>query len=313
MASPNLSEIVTTTLRNRSKTLSDNVSNHNALLRRLRENGNQTSVTGRDIVRELEYADNGTVQFYSGYESLDVSPSEVLSAAVFDYKQLAGNVTISGLEQIKNSGTEAIINLLEARINVLEKSMMNSLSTSIYSDGTGTSGKEIGGLQLIVADSGTGTVGGINSSTYSFWANVQTTATSSAFSVANVQADMNTIYLSLVRGADSPDLVMAGTNAYTAFLGSLQAIQRITSDDMANSGFTSLQYLNSDVVFDSACNTNRMYFLNTDYLRLEVAAARDFVPGETKMSVSQDASVTPMFWSGNLTCSNRALQGVIHT
>ena len=313
MASPNLSEIVTTTLRNRSRTLSDNVSNHNALLRRLRENGNQTSVTGRDIVRELEYADNGTVQFYSGYESLDVSPSDVLSAAVFDYKQLAGNVTISGLEQIKNSGTEAIINLLEARINVLEKSMMNSLSTSIYSDGTGSSGKEVGGLQLIVADSGTGTVGGINSSTFTFWQNAQTTATSSAFSVANVQADMNTIYLSLVRGADSPDLVMAGTNAYTAFLGSLQAIQRITSDDLANSGFTSLQYLNSDVVFDSACNTNRMYFLNTDYLRLEVAAARDFVPGEAKMSVNQDAMVTPMFWSGNLTCSNRALQGVIHT
>ncbi len=313
MASPNLSEIVTTTLRNRSKTLSDNVSNHNALLRRLRENGNQTSVTGRDIVRELEYSDNGTVQFYSGYETLDVSPSDVLSAAVFDYKQLAGNVTISGLEQIKNSGTEAIINLLEARINVLEKSLMNSLSTSLYSDGTGTSGKEVGGLQLIVADAGTGTVGGINSSTYSFWQNVQTTATSSAFSVANVQTDMNTIYLSLVRGADSPDLVMAGTNAYTAFLGSLQAIQRITSDDMARSGFTSLQYLNSDVVFDSACNTNRMYMLNTDYLRLEVAAARDFVPGEAKMSVNQDALVTPLFWSGNLTCSNRALQGVIHT
>ena len=289
------------------------MSNHNALLRRLRENGNQTSVTGRDIVRELEYADNGTVQFYSGYETLDVSPSDVLSAAVFEYKQLAGNVTISGLEQVKNSGEQAIINLLEARINVLEKSMMNSLSTSIYSDGTGSSGKEVGGLQLIVADAGTGTVGGINSSTFTFWQNVQTTATSSAFSTSNVQADMNNIYLQLVRGADSPDLVMAGTNAYTAFLGSLQAIQRITSDDLATSGFISLQYLNSDVVFDSACNTNRMYFLNTDYLRLEVAASRDFVPGEAKMSVNQDAMVTPMFWSGNLTCSNRALQGVIHT
>jgi len=289
------------------------VSNHNALLRRLRENGNQTSVTGRDIVRELEYADNGTVQFYSGYETLDVSPSDVLSAAVFEYKQLAGNVTISGLEQVKNSGEQAIINLLEARINVLEKSMMNSLSTSIYSDGTGSSGKEVGGLQLIVADAGTGTVGGINSSTFTFWQNVQTTATSSAFSTSNVQADMNNIYLQLVRGADSPDLVMAGTNAYKAFLGSLQAIQRITSDDLANSGFTSVQYLNSDVVFDSSCNTDRMYFLNTDYLRLEVAASRDFVPGEAKMSVNQDAMVTPMFWSGNLTCSNRALQGVIHT
>ena len=312
MASPNLSEIVTTTLRNRSRQLADNVSNHNALLRRLRENGNQTTVTGRDIVRELEYADNGTVQFYSGYETLDVSPADVLSAAVFDYKQLAGNVTISGLEQIKNSGEQAIINLLEARINVLEKSMMNSLSTSLYSDGTGSDGKEVGGLQLLVADGGTGTVGGINSSTFTFFQNVQTTATSSAFSTANVQSDMNNIYLQLVRGADSPDLIMADANAYKAFLGSLQAIQRVTSDTLANSGFTSVQYLNSDVIYDDACPTNKMYFLNTDYLRLEVAANRNFVPGEAKMSVNQDAMVTPMFWSGNLTVSNRALQGVIH-
>ena len=160
MASPNLSEIVTTTLRNRSRQLADNLSNHNALLQRMREQGNQTTVTGRDIVRELEYAANSTVQFYQGYETLNVEPSDVLSAAVFDYKQMAGNVTISGLEQIKNSGVQAIINLLEARINVLEKSMMNTLATSLYSDGTGTDGKEIGGLQLIVADGGTGTVGG---------------------------------------------------------------------------------------------------------------------------------------------------------
>jgi hypothetical protein len=312
MASPNLSEIITTTLRNRSKSLADNVSNHNALLSRLNQNGNISTVTGREIVRELEYASNGTVGFYTGYETLDVSPSDVLTSATFAYKQMAGNVTISGLEQIQNSGTEAIINLLESRIGVLEKTMANTLSTSLYSDGTGSDGKEVGGLQLLVADAGTGTVGGINSTTYTFWKNAQTTATSSAFSTTNVQTDMNTMYLNLVRGNDSPDLIMADGNAYKAFLGSLQAIQRITSDGMAKSGFTSVAYLNSDVVFDDACPQDKMYMLNTDYLRLEVAANRNFVPGEAKMSVNQDAMVTPMFWSGNLTCSNRALQGVIH-
>jgi len=312
MASPNLSEIVTTTLRNRSKSLADNVSNHNALLKRLKENGNTNLVTGRQIVRELEHADNSTVGFYSGYESLDVSPSEVLSAATYDYKQMAGNVTISGLEQIQNSGTEAVINLLESRINVLEKSLMNKLSTSLYSDGTGTSGKEVGGLQLLVSDAGTGVIGGINSTTFPFWKSQQITASSSAFSTANVQTDMNNMYLKLVRGADSPDLIMADATAYKAFLGSLQAIQRITSDGMANSGFTSVAYLSSDVIFDDACPENKMYFLNTDYIRLETAASRNFVPGEAKMSINQDALVTPMFWSGNLTCSNRALQGVIH-
>ena len=154
MTSPNLSEIITTTLRNRSRTLADNVSNHNPLLNRMRERGNLTQVTGRDIVRELEYADNSTVALYNGYEVLDTSPADVLTAAVFEYKQLAGNVTISGREQIQNSGEQAIINLLEARIGNLERSMENSLASSLFSDGTGTSSKEIGGLQLVVADAG---------------------------------------------------------------------------------------------------------------------------------------------------------------
>ena len=54
----------------------------------MRERGNMTTVTGRSIVRELEYAANGTVAFYNGYETLDTSPSDVLSAAEFEYKQL---------------------------------------------------------------------------------------------------------------------------------------------------------------------------------------------------------------------------------
>ena len=291
MTSPNLSEIITTTLRNRSRSLADNVSNHNPLLNRMRERGNMTLITGRDIVRELEYADNGTVAFYNGYEVLDTSPADVLSAAVFEYKQLAGNVTVSGLEQIKNSGEQAIINLLEARIGNLERSMENSLATSLFSDGTGTSSKEIGGLQLVVADAGTGTVGGINSSTFTFWQNKEATATSSAFSTTNIQSDMNGLYIQLVRGTDAPDLVVAGSTPYTTFLATLQTLQRVADSRLADLGFTAVKYLNSDVVYDSNCAATRMYFLNTNYLRLETAANRDFVPGEAKESINQDATV----------------------
>lgn len=313
MTSPNLSEIITTTLRNRSKSLSDNVSNHNPLLNRMRERGNLTQVTGRDIVRELEYADNSTVSFYNGYEILDTSPTDVLTAAVFDYKQLAGNVTISGREQIQNSGEQQLINLLEARIGNLERSMENSLATSLFSDGTGSSAKEIGGLQLVVADAGTGTVGGINSSTYSFWQNKQATLTSSAFSTANIQSDMNSLYIQLVRGTDAPDLVISGSTGYTTFLATLQTLQRVADSRLADLGFTAVKYLNSDVVYDSNCDASRMYFLNTNYLRLETAAGRDFVPGDAKESINQDATVVPVFWSGALSCSNRSLQGVLHT
>ncbi|MCR4319563.1 MAG: hypothetical protein NUV74_04395 [Candidatus Brocadiaceae bacterium] len=60
MASPNLSEIITTTLRNRSGELADNVSKGNALLNRLREKGSWKPASGRTIVQELDYAENGT-------------------------------------------------------------------------------------------------------------------------------------------------------------------------------------------------------------------------------------------------------------
>lgn len=71
MASPNLSEIVTTTLRKRSKKLADNVTNHNALLRRLKEKGNvKLTDGGRTIVQELDYAENTTFKWLSYFNSL---------------------------------------------------------------------------------------------------------------------------------------------------------------------------------------------------------------------------------------------------
>lgn len=63
MASPNLSELVTTTLRNRTGKLSDNMSKNIALYNRLRKRGTMKTVSGgRTIVQELEYAENATLR-----------------------------------------------------------------------------------------------------------------------------------------------------------------------------------------------------------------------------------------------------------
>lgn len=120
MVSPNLDEIVTTTLRNRTGKLADNVTDNNALLSRLRKKGNVKPVTGgRTIVQELEYAENGTFKRYSGYETLNINPSDVFTAAEFNYAQAAVAVSINGLEQLQNSGKDAIIDLLGSRIKTL--------------------------------------------------------------------------------------------------------------------------------------------------------------------------------------------------
>lgn len=320
MASPNLDELVTTTLRSRTGKLADNVTNNNALLARLKKRGNVKTVSGgRTIIQELEYAENGTTKRYSGYETLNISPSDVFTSAEFNYAQLANAVSISGLEQLQNSGKEAIIDLLASRIKNAERSLMNTVASDCYSDGTADGGKQIGGLQLLIDSTpATGTVGGINAATWSFWQNIAGTGT--AATAANIQSLMNGVALQLVRGTDSADLIMAGSNKYGFYLNSLQAIQRISSTEEAGSGFTSLKYYGAgnaaDVVLDGGvgggCPTDSMYFINTNYLFFRPHVDRNFTPiGGERFATNQDAMVKLIGFAGNMTVSNRRLQGVL--
>jgi len=320
MASPGLTEIVTTTLRNRSGVVADNMSKNNALLYRMSKRGKVKPVSGgRTIVRELAYSENSTYTRYSGYELLNTSPSDVISAAEFDWKQASVSVTMSGLEQAQNSGADAIIDLLETRIEVAEKTMQNNLSQDMYSDGTASSGKQIGGLQLLVADTPTsGTVGGINRASYSFWRNQYYSGASdggSAVSATNIKKYMNVLYQRTARQTDKVDLIIADTNYYNFYLQSLQDIQRITSDEMGQAGFQTIKYMGADVVFDGGigggCPANHMYFLNTDYLYWQPHRDRNMVPLETVNSINQDAMVKLIIFMGNMTASNLQLQGVL--
>ncbi len=326
MALPNpssaLTEIVTTTLRNRTGKPADNMSKNNALLNRLKRRGKIKTVSGgRTIVQELEYAENSTFKRYSGYETLNIAPSDVFTGAEWNYAQAAVAVSISGLEMIQNSGPNAIIDLLEGRIANAERTIANNIAVDLYSDGSADGGRQITGLQSLVSTSNN-TVGGIDSSTTigAFWRNVRFSSATNggaAASVANIQSYMNRVYVQLVRGADAPDLIVADNNYYRLYLESLQAIQRVTSSDMASAGFTSLQYMNADVVLDGGYGggapTNTMYFLNTNYLYFRPHGERFFAPlGDDRFAVNQDAMVKLIGFAGNLTVSNRFLQGVLY-
>ena len=320
MAAPNLSELVTTTLKNRRRRLADNVLNHNALLRMLNESGRVDLADGGEtLVEELEYAENSTFKYYSGYEVLDISPSEVFSAAEFNWKQAAVVVTIDGATQRKNSGRERMIRLLESRIRNAEKTMMNNISTGVFSDGTGTSGKQIGGLQLLVADSpATGTVGGINRANFAFWRNVSYDATTdggAAASASNIQSYMDAVWIQLVRGSDKPTMIVADSNYFNFFKASLNTIQRITDFQSGNLGFESLAYYGTNgsapVFYDNAAPTNHMYFLNTDFIHWRPHRDANMEPLATRDSVNQDAIVRPIIFMGNMTLSNASLQGIL--
>jgi len=322
-----ITDIIATTIQSRSGDLADNLTNNNALLRRLKSKGNVKPFSGGNVIlEEIMYNDPATnnANSYSGYEVINIQPDSPISAAQYSITQYADSVTMSGLEMLQNAGKEAIIDLLDGRMQVSEARLLNRISTDIYGDGTGNGGKNITGLAAAVPDvPTTGTYGGIDRATWSFWQSKKysgTTDGGAAVSSTNIQKYMTSLAIQLVRGNDKADLIVADNNYYSLYVQSLQAIQRITSEESAAGGFASLKFYgggtSADVVLDggvgNACTANHMFFLNTNYIFLRPHKERNFVPiGGERQSINQDAIVKLFGWAGNLTTSNSFLQGVL--
>ena len=317
-ANPTYDDLVTTTIKNRRRKLADNVTKNNGILTKLKEQGKVMPWSGgRELVEEISHRENQTYKRYSGYDSLNIRPSQVLSAAAYGIKQAAVAVTISGLEMLQNAGKEAMIALSRARITVAEATMMNNLASDIYSNGMADAGRQIDGLRsLISSDPTTGVVGGIDREQYSFWRNhVQ-----SGVTVANdgeVKAAMRKMYLATRRGNDTIDLFVGDNNTYDAFWATFQDRQRYSGKDtaLAKAGFDALVFNQAAVIADGGvgggCPANQMYGLNCDYLSYRPHSKRDMTPLPKRYSTDQDASVTIIAWAGNLTMRGAQYQSIL--
>lgn len=336
-ANSQITDIIATTIQSRSGDLADNFTNNNALTRRLKKKGNVRTFSGGNVIlEELGYNDStmANVNSYSGYETISIVPNSPISAAQFSIVQYAAAVTISGLEMLQNSGKEQIIDLLEGRMKIAEGQLLNRLSNDIYLDGTLNAGKNLTGLASAVSTSpSSGTYGGISRSSFSFWQNQAysgATNGGATTSAANIQQYMTALAVKLVRGTDRADLIVADNNYFQFYVNSLQAIQRVQSEEEAGAGFSSLKFYGggqtADVILDGGIYTggdtvntswagaasNRMYFLNTNYIFLRPHRDRNFVPiGGERQAVNQDAIVKLIGWAGNLTSSGPQFCGVL--
>lgn len=315
-------EMVTSTDRTWGSKVTDNVSNHNALLNVMKRKGKIKTVSGGyEIAEPIEYAENATYQRYSGYDSLNTSASDVLTTVKEEYKQIALHVTASGREIRMNMGSkERMINLVKARKDNALKTAANNFSIDLYSDGALTN--QIGGLSAKITTNGEGTVGGINSATWTFWKNAflemtgtNIAATPSVANAVTMKGNMNTLWLNTTRGADKPDLIVMSHDFYSLYEVGEQDKQRYADSDLAKAGFVTLKYKGSDVIFDDNTNfattAEKAYFLNTDYLYLVQHKEAQWTMDDEKRPTNQDAIVVPMYWMGNMVCTNRSLQGVL--
>lgn len=324
MASPNptFSELVSTTFRKHGPKFIDNVSRNNVLYREIQKNGNVKKESGGlTLVEPLDYAANLTYQRYSGYDVLNISASDVLSSAEFPWRQIALNVVASGLEMRVNRGDSKIIDLVKARVKNAMRTFANNFSFDLYSDGTAPN--QINGLQALVSDTGLGTIGGIDSTAWGFWRNIVQSAAAPLQGggaivpgPTTIESLMQPLYLALTRGDDQPNLILCSNDYFSFFEASQVSLKRYASSEgptSGNAGFVTLLYKKAKVVFDggSGIPTGHMYFLNTDYLKLRVHEDANLSTLDDMKPINQDASVTPIIWMGNLTVSNRSLQGVV--
>lgn len=316
MAFPNVSDIAATTIQSRTRKIADNVTKNNALAMQLNMRGNRKPFSGGNVIyQELSFAQNGNGGWYSGYDLLPVAAQDVISAAEFQIKQLACPVVMSGLEMLQNASREQMIDLMESRINVAESTMANLQAQGIYADGTGSGGKELTGLGAAVPITATsGTYGGIDRATWTFWRSKSTTLGGAA-TASTIQGSMNTMWASLVRGSDRPDLIIGDDFMWGIYLASLQAQQRFTQAETGKLGFPTIKYMDADFVLDGGiggfCTSKTMFFLNSKYIFLRPHSARDMVPlsPNRRYAINQDAEVQILAWAGNLACSGSQFQG----
>jgi len=312
MSNPDMLEMVTATLRHRRPKIADATTKHNALMLQLRRKGRIRLIGGgRTISCPISYGENNNFQFYTGRETLKVAGQEVLTSAEYPWKQYACGVSISGLEMLQNDGKEQIISMMKARIENAERTIANKMHESAYSDGTGSGGKEFGGLALLISEAAGSTVGGINAGTATWWENKRKATGGAA--TATIYADMLDLCLSLQRGTDKTDLIISDNTYYSILSQSLQNQRRYMDSKIADAGFRNILFEGIPVVFDGGDGGFApvgMYFMDLSEIEMIMHRKRNnVVLSGPRRPVTEDSDTVVMAGMGNFITGNRARHG----
>jgi hypothetical protein len=295
----------------------DNIFQRHWLLEQLRSNGSFEKQNGTVIRHNLEYALNPNVKWMSEMETVTVFRPDTFDNAEYSWKFIGGDVPMTDFERDISAGGAGKFDVEAKKLDNLKNTMEERLNTSMFSDGTGTSSKEAGGLQLLVSTTPTtGTVGLIPRATYSFWRNQATTATKTSTPGDNLLAAMTSIYnlCSNGIGKENPTFGVSDQASFQIYEGLTPSIERLVRDNESNKlvrGFKGQNIAFKDIMlgYDTACPAGSMYILNNRNLHLVYMA---WMKGEAAIRPSDG------FWdvfkvrsTCNLTTDNSRRLGVI--
>lgn len=282
--------------------LQDSIFDSDPLLQRAMKTKNWVKMLdgGASIMVPLNYALNTAGGWYTGAETLSTTDNDVITSAEYQWKQLYENITLSGLDELKNAGDSAIIDLAKSKVQIAEKTMKDRLGDGLYS--AGTDAKSIVGLRVVVDNANT--VGGIDQSSYSWWQS-QENGTDTTLSLAVMQ----TMHNSLCINSDKPSVVMATRTLYNKYWGLLQPQQRFMDSDTAKGGFDNVMFNGIPVIAGSKVPASHMFFLNEDYLSLWIHKERNFKFRNFEQPINQDVRVAKVLFAGAFGTDNCRMHG----
>jgi len=267
-------ELLSSTMHNVRDKFQDNIFRKRPLLEHLLSNGRvRIADGGISIVEPLMYAE-GAADTYGEWDLITVRPVNTLTAAQFPWKQFYATIGISGLEEAQNSGREARINLLDAKIKQAEQTLRSKLSKMLYGTYASATPANDWTALTVHIDSTTPT-GGIDPATEAWWASYE--AAVGAVDAAGLETAMRTAVMTTSdNGGDQVDAIFTDPATYAFYESTLTPQVRYTDTNKANLGFRNLMFENVPIMWDADCPAGVMLGINSEYVGLVIHRDRNF-------------------------------------
>jgi hypothetical protein len=288
--------------------ITDNVYNSNVLFYRWYHANKFSQQGGTQIEAPLMYKPMAAGGAYQGYQLLNVTPTDSIQNAAWDWKQYYSPVTVDGLTLLRADSPLAIADYIATQLKQAEMDLSDQLGAGLWSDGTNSIA--IDGV-LETVDNGTvaATYGGITRSGNTFWQSQEDTTTTTL-----TLNSLQSLFGSAQSGGRAPTIIFSTQANYNRYwnlnLSPQQFPVQPGGKDMqlAQAGFENLLFNGVPWLVDSHIPTTgtegNIFLLNEDYFEMVVSTRGDFRLQDFQTPVNQDAMTALLLWAGNLICTN---------
>ena len=266
---------------------------------------------GSFIEVPLSYGKNETITWLNRGGTVPIQDTEFLTAARYDWKYVAISIVRFWVDDQKYlPNKQRFLNLVESKLQNAENSLTNAFEEALFADGTGD---KIEGLAKQIPDDPTsGSVGGIDAGTYTWWRSNVSDMTGKSMATY-LRSYMRTMMNNCSKNNknDTPDLIVTTQTVFEAYEDQLTDYFRFEkgTPDLA---WPNILFRNAPIVWSPSATAQRMYFINTKYLYLMYDPNYWFDMTEWKPIPDQpNDRVAQIVSTCNIVCSRRASQGVI--